>query len=150
MDTEQISIKFLVEATTWADNQSLDLEFYLDDQLLGKKTITGLTDVLFENVDVPELDDCTLSMHVSGMKPAYTQVSESGEILQDVLCVVHNVELDEIALDILVYEKGKFVPKYPVGHSGPELVEQATHLGHNGVWSISFSNPLYLWLLENM
>ena len=151
MDTDQISIKFFLEVTTWQENQTLDLVFYLDDVLLGEKQgVAGDIEANFDAVSVLDQGNSTLSIKISGMQQSYTQVSDTGEIVNDVLCVIKNVELDEIALDNLVYSQSTYIPEYPDQTEGPKILNNETHLGHNGTWNLTFSNPLYLWFIENM
>ena len=54
---------------------------------------------------------------------------------------------------------GVYTPIYPEpwatqqknnGIELPESITNSPDLGHNGTWSLSFTSPFYMWLLENL
>lgn len=67
-------------------------------------------------------------------------------IINDLLLHIVSVEIDEIDLGSLLYTKSIFVATDP---DRPAL-EKCIDLGWNGVWTLKFESPYYLWLLENL
>lgn len=67
-------------------------------------------------------------------------------IIGDLLLNIKSVEIDEINLGNLLYDKSKFVGDDP---SRPVL-DKCHDLGWNGTWIFPFESPFYIWLLENI
>ncbi len=87
-----------------------------------------------------------------------TLVNEKGDILKDQLLHIKSIEIDEIEIGALVYE-GIYQPEYPepwatqqkeAGNELPSSLKNVTQMGHNGTWTLTFSSPFYMWLLENL
>jgi hypothetical protein len=88
-----------------------------------------------------------------------TVMDSNGTIIQDLLLNIDSVEIDEIDTGSLLWTASKYQPNYPemykikTAQSGQELSESITNcvnLGWNGRWSLSFTSPYYIWLLENL
>ena len=95
---------------------------------------------------------------VRSNKDGKQTVIEDGEIVKDQLLNIKSIEIDEIDIGGLVYE-GVYTPNYPepwatqqrqAGTELPESFKSVTKMGHNGVWSLQFKSPFYMWLLENL
>ena len=79
---------------------------------------------------------------------------ENGEIKKDQMLHIKSIEIDDINLGALVYE-GVYKPTYPEPWASeqndlPETLKNVTQMGHNGTWTMSFTSPFYMWLLENL
>lgn len=88
-----------------------------------------------------------------------TIMDSNGTIIEDLLLNIDSVEIDEIDIGSLLWTASEYRPKYPemyrikTAQSGQELPESLTNcvnLGWNGRWSLSFTSPYYIWLLENL
>ena len=95
---------------------------------------------------------------VRSNKDAKQTVVENGEIIKDQLLNIKVIEIDEIDIGALVYE-GVYTPEYPepwatqqrqAGIELPESFKNVNKMGHNGVWSLQFESPFYMWLLDNL
>ena len=95
---------------------------------------------------------------VRSNKDAKQTMVENGVIIKDQLLNIKSIEIDEIDIGALVYE-GVYTPDYPepwatqqkeAGTELPESFKNVTKMGHNGVWSLQFESPFYMWLLENL
>ena len=69
-----------------------------------------------------------------------------------------HIEIDEIDIGALIFE-GVYKPNYSKewlsqeakkGNKLPESIKNSPVLGHNGTWTITFTYPFYMWLLENL
>ena len=85
-------------------------------------------------------------------------IIKNNKIIKDQLLHIKYIEIDEIDIGALIYE-GIYTPIYPepwtsqqtkMGNKPPETIKNSPDLGHNGTWSLSFSSPFYMWLLENL
>jgi len=99
-----------------------------------------------------------LTIQRYGKKQNDTVVDQQGNILQDQMLHIKNIEIDEINIGGLVFE-GEYTPAYPepwasqqreMGNELPTTFKNAVILGHNGEWKFKFSSPFYMWLLENL
>lgn len=79
-----------------------------------------------------------------------TRVDENGNILEDTLLNIDEIEIDEIELGYLAYEKSVFYPDRTNRPDLPESMTQIKNLGYNGRWTIKFEVPTYIWFLENL
>ena len=83
---------------------------------------------------------------------------KDGKIIKDQLLHIKYIEVDDIDIGNLVYE-GVYKPEYPepwaiqqreAGNELPETLKNVTKMGHNGTWTLTFTSPFYMWLLENL
>lgn len=81
-----------------------------------------------------------------------TIIDANGKIVDDLYLVVEKVEVDDIDLGHNVLEKSTYTLDRPVGFNGAQISQLTKHnfLSWNGTWSLSFTSPFYLWLLENL
>ena len=73
-------------------------------------------------------------------------------IIGDMLLNIESVEIDEINLDSLFYTESKYLVDQPVVIDGQttSTVKKCVNLGWNGEWQLTWNNPFYIWLLENI
>ena len=74
------------------------------------------------------------------------QNEDKTEILQDMLLHIRTIEIDEIGLGNLLYDKSQYIgddPERPV-------LDKCLDFGWNGTWVFPFNSPFYIWLLENI
>ena len=83
---------------------------------------------------------------------------EDSKFVKDQLLFIKSINIDEIEIGNMVYE-GVYRPEYlpewaeqqrKAGVDLPETEKNVTCMGHNGVWTFTFSSPFYMWLLENL
>jgi hypothetical protein len=93
--------------------------------------------------------DHTLVFEMRGKLPEHTQISDTGEILQDRVIEISDVAFDDIALGHMFMEQSRY---YHNTNGSTDPVVEAFYgaMGCNGHVKMQFSTPIYLWLLENM
>lgn len=88
-----------------------------------------------------------------------TKLDTSGNIVEDLLLNIDSVEIDEINLGSLKWTASVYSPLYPESYkqqvlsAGQQIsneVKNCVNLGWNGTWSLPFTSPFYIWLLENI
>ena len=84
-----------------------------------------------------------------GKMPGHTQMSDSGEILNDRVIKISDVRFDDIELGYMFMEQSRY---YHNNNDSTEPVVEQFYgtIGCNGRVEMRFSTPIYLWLLENM
>jgi hypothetical protein len=91
----------------------------------------------------------TLQLILKNKLPEHTTVSESGEIVNDVVLKITNILFDQMPVDQIVFEQAQYTHNF----NGTANMSQDKFfgiMGCNGTVSLNFSTPIYLWLLENM
>lgn len=74
------------------------------------------------------------------------QSEDKSTIVKDMLLNIESISIDDVDLGQLKWDKSKFVGDDP---SRP-VIANCVNLGWNGTYTLEFSCPFYLWLLENM
>jgi hypothetical protein len=81
--------------------------------------------------------------------PEHTRIDSQGNITEDARICVNQLSFDEIELKQILIEKAVY------SHNNNGATDTVTEtfygeMGCNGTVSLSFTTPIYLWLLENM
>ncbi len=158
MATEKLKFKLELFATMW--DEPPVAEILINDKSYFKGDITSTEDkptiIEFEH-EFKENESSDLIIDRSGKNKKETVV-EDGKIVKDQLLHIKSIEIDEIDIGALVYE-GVYKPNYPepwatqqaeAGNKLPETLKNVTQMGHNGTWTLTFTSPFYMWLLENL
>ena len=159
MATEKLKFKLELYATMW--DKPPHAEVLMTDKSYFNGDITGTQDkpdvIEFEH-ECEEGTEHILIIKRSGKTSKQTLVNEKGDILNDQLLEIKSIEIDEIDIGALVFE-GLYTPEYPEpwatqqrasGHDLKEAFKNVTKMGHNGTWTIKFTSPFYMWLLDNL
>ena len=79
----------------------------------------------------------------------HTELDDTGNIVRDVILTISNIKFDEIDLGQLFFNKTVYTHDF--NGSQPSVEDKFFgNMGCNGIVSLKFSTPAYLWLLENM
>tara|TARA_R110000851_G_scaffold59518_1_gene137738 strand:+ start:17 stop:499 length:483 start_codon:yes stop_codon:yes gene_type:complete len=159
MATEKLKFKLELFATMW--DKPPHAEIMLGNKSYFAGDITGTEDkpnvIEFEH-EFEEDNEYNLLIKRSGKGKNQTVVNDKGDLLNDQLLNIKNIEVDEIDIGSLVFE-GVYTPEYPepwasqqrqAGAELPESFKNVTQMGHNGKWTFKFGSPFYIWLLDNL
>jgi len=159
MATEKLKFKLVLFATMW--DKPPHVEICLGDKKILSQSITGTEDnpdVLEFTHETEEGKDYELIIRRHGKFRDQCVVNDNNDIIKDQLLHIKSIEIDEIDIGTLVYE-GVYSPEYPepwasqqtaAGFNLPKELKNVTEMGHNGTWTLKFSSPFYMWLLENL
>ncbi len=159
MATEKLKFKIELFATMW--DKPPTCEIMVDDKVYWNGEIKSndtKPDLIEFEVELEEGKEYKLSLNRQGKINGQTVVNEKGDILKDQLLHIKSIEIDEIEIGALVYE-GIYQPEYPepwatqqkeAGNELPSTLKNVTQMGHNGTWTLTFTSPFYMWLLENL
>lgn len=139
------NINFNVRAT----GADLILTVVLDGQQIKRFS----PDLEFQKISI-EIDDNIEDSHVlelqmSGKTKYHTVLSENGEIIQDRVIEIADVDIEGIEIDYLFTQSSVYSHNFNSTGNPVDEVFYGT-MGCNGTVRFSFSTPVYLWLLENM
>lgn len=86
---------------------------------------------------------------LSGKLPEHTVVDDQGNITQDAMLTIKNLKLDGIDIDQLAVESAVYTHNF---NGSGDMIQDKFYgsLGCNGTVELTFTSPVYLWMLENM
>ena len=138
---------------------------------LGVK-VTLDNNIIYDNPHVTEINHISydisdqdaeheLAIELYGKLPEHTKIDSAGNIVKDALITVENFSIDDIDISSMLttYPTQLYsdVPTHIVQYchdfngTQPAIVDQFHgSLGCNGIVTLKFTTPIYLWLLENM
>ena len=158
MTTEKLKFKLELYATMWDKPPIADIK--INEKSYFKEEITSIKDkptiIEFEH-ELEEGKSYNLIIDRLGKGKNQTIVKDE-KIIKDQRLNIKSIEIDEIDLGSLIYD-GVYKPNYPepwasqqaeAGNKLPETLKNVTQMGHNGTWTLSFTSPFYMWLLENL
>ena len=158
MATEKLKFKLELYATMWDKPPIADIK--INEKSYFKEEITSIKDkptiIEFEH-EFEENKSSNLIIDRLGKDKKQTIV-EDGKIVKDQSLHIKSIEIDEIDIGSLIYD-GVYKPNYPepwatqqaeAGNKLPETLKNVTQMGHNGTWTLTFTSPFYMWLLENL
>lgn len=126
---------------------ALEFEVWMDnDKILDTQVVES------RHVEHRLLDDDgehELRFVLKNKKESDTVIDEQGNIVQDSVIMIENLQFDDIDLGYIFNE----LAVYTHNHNGQK--ESTTEqffgtMGCNGTVSLRFTTPIYLWLLEHM
>jgi hypothetical protein len=96
-------------------------------------------------------DQAVLTVGLLNKRPTDTvENADKTGILQDMTLDIVALEIDDINMMPMLHGVCEYRPEYPDHYSGDAVLTQCVTLGWNGVWSMTWTSPFYLWLLENL
>jgi hypothetical protein len=102
------------------------------------------------SVDVTDEDaDHVLEIRMQGKTADHTEIDSQGEIIQDILVSISEVQFNDIDLGHVFLEHSVYSHNFN-GTQDPVTVPFLGTMGCNGSIEFRFSTPAYLWLLENL
>ena len=147
MDKELVHVKLGLSGTYWDKKPQYRVE--LNNTIMAQGEITaesGVTQYLEFDCEY-ETDNVVLQVFLTNKTNSDTVENEDKTaIIQDMLLNIVSCEIDEIDLSNLIYDVTEFVATDP---SRPTL-KKCINLGWNGAWTLTWNNPFYIWLLENI
>jgi hypothetical protein len=126
----------------------LGLEIWLDDQCVldCSHVDSGLH---FEHAVPDDEADHTLKFVLKGKTQEHTKIDDAGQIISDARLTIKDLTFDDIELGHMFTE----IAVYTHDFNGSGVTTQDKfygEMGCNGSLSLTFSTPIYLWLLEHM
>jgi hypothetical protein len=148
LETETLSFRIGLSGTYW--NRRPDFSVLINDKELAKGSITEPSEqVQYIDFSYDFVENSTNKLQIRLTNKDNSDVVQNEdctEILKDMLLNIVSIEIDDIDLGQLVWSCSKFIADDP---NRPTLAK-CVNLGWNGAYTIEFSSPFYLWLLENI
>jgi hypothetical protein len=142
------TVKISCVINTTDRESALGMEIWLDDQqIFNQDWVTETQTISYEFSDLDAEHEFRFVM--KNKTADHTTVDDSGAIVKDACLTISDLAFDEILLGHVVTEKAEYTHDF----NGTGSLAQHKFFGEigcNGVVSLKFTTPVYLWLLENM
>ena len=148
MHEEKLSFVVTLSGTFW--DRRPQFSIWLDDHAVIQSEIVSeaLQPVIFEHT----IDEGphTLKIRLENKTTADT-VIENGEVVKDMLLNIIDITIDDISLGNLLWS-AEYVLDDKQIYNGKEIdhLDGCVNLGWNGTYTLRFSSPFYIWLLEKL
>lgn len=126
------------------------LEVYIDHANIFKTTAQQKIQTIVYDIDE---DPATheLKLVMSGKHSEHTIVDKDGQITSDIFFVINRLEFEELDLKEIFCLGQRSRHRHSFNSTQPEFDDEFYGvLGCNGVVTMPFSTPIYLWLCENL
>jgi len=140
-----VTIKVGISGTYWDRRPHyrilVDGISYFDGEV-GEDTLT-----LEFAAELEEDTEHTLEIRLENkLKIDVVMDKETGQIEKDMLLNIESISFEDIEIGMIKWNNSVYQPD----DRTIEPIKNCVNLGVNGTWSLKFSSPVYLWLLENM
>lgn len=145
--SESVSIRIKLSSENWSYRYP-SARVYVDDLVIYDKVVEQPDEIVWSG----ELEEGThkLTIEMYGKQGSDTRTDNDGNIIEDVILNINNVEFDDIDIGYTKWSHSKYYPDQSSTHNAPEKLVECVDLGWNGRWELEFYSPVYLWLLENI
>ncbi len=129
-------------------NKPLGFEIWIDDQIA--LDVDQVKDVIdFKQKISDDEGQHQLRFVLKNKNKEHTLIDTTGNIIDDSCLTVTDVCVDGIELGNLFYQMAIYQHDF---NGNGQSIEESFYgtMGCNGVVSLKFSTPMYLWLLENL
>jgi hypothetical protein len=159
MEQENLHFKIGVSGSSSKKQPKIRILINDQEQVTEQLVVNENTTQYFEfDVTVQE-GACFLGIELLNKTTSDTVLDANGNIIEDLLLNIDSVEVDEIDLGSMLWTASDYRPDYPEkyrlemnkqGKDLPVSVKNCVNLGWNGRWTLPFTSPFYIWLLENI
>jgi hypothetical protein len=127
----------------------LGFELWVDDQCLYNTNNVDAESIPVE-VSVPDVEgEHELRFVLKNKVADHTKIDADGNIVTDASLILSDVAFDDIKLGYLMTKLSTYTHNFN-GTGEPTQDQFFSEMGCNGVVSLKFTSPFYLWLLEHM
>ena len=148
MNEEKLSFVVTLSGTFW--DRRPQFSIWLDDHAVIQSEIasTAQQPVVFERT----IDEGphTLKIRLENKTNADTNI-RNGEVIDDMLLNIDDIMIDDISLGNLLWS-AEYILDHPQEYKGQTItkLDNCVNLGWNGTYTLKFSSPFYIWLLEKL
>jgi hypothetical protein len=152
-DQERVHIKLGISGTYWKKVPQYSISF--NGSVVKEAGITvesGVVEYIEFDVDYTT-DSAVLAISLTNKEDSDTVENEDKtEIINDMLLNIESLEIDEIDLGQITRDQSVYTTDSPVmwNNESTQTIKNCVNLGWNGTWSLIWTNPFYIWLLESL
>lgn len=142
-------------------NETLKFKIVLSGTFWDKKPAFSVwvDDVAYASGSIESAEHCNIEFEASLVEDAQHElkirlenkndtdtVVVDNTIVKDMLLNIESIEVDDIELGNIKWSNSIFIPD---DKENRPVLKSCLNLGWNGAYTISFTSPFYIWLLEN-
>ena len=156
-DSEKLHVKLGISGTYWKKVPHYKILFNGD--VVKEADISQPSgNVEYVEFDVEySTDSATIGVQLTNKEDSDVQKDnyddpDNYKIIGDMLLNVVSLEIDEIDLGNILYDQGVYTVDKPVVYNGKltNTIKSVMCMGWNGAWSLTWTNPFYIWMLETI
>ena len=140
MNVEKVNIQIKLSPTFW--DQPPRAKVYVDSTVIFQGAVDEPKHINWEGTLI-EGDHAIKIVYHSKDYRSQTVIDEQG-IRKDQMLNIDGIIIDDIDLGFVYQQKATYITENNVS------LDTTINLGENGTWSLAFSSPVYIWLLENL
>ena len=141
-------IELDISANTYCND--IILEVYVDHTKLFQSTAQTQIQTITYNL-AEDSADHELKLIMSGKNCTHTTLTSEGKILSDIFFIINRLEFEELNMKKIFCLGQRSRHRHSFNSTQPEVDDEFYGvLGCNGVVTMPFSTPIYLWLYENL
>jgi len=147
MNEEQLRFVVSLSATFWDKRPQFSI--WLDDHVVTQSEISADPhNVVFERAVEPGAH--SLKIRLENKTNHDTQIKDR-VIVNDMLLNIDDITIDDISLGNLLWS-AEYLLDQPQEYNGKTInhLDNCVNLGWNGTYTLKFSSPFYIWLLEQL
>jgi hypothetical protein len=145
--TSLVTISFTL-ATTDA-SAALGFEAWIDDHKFFDTDHVKETQKITVDLEDKDGAEPELRLILKNKTADHTQVDNSGNIVTDARLIISDLKFDGIELGHLACKTSTYIHNFN-GSGQSTQTKFYGEMGCNGIATIKFTTPIYLWLLEQM
>lgn len=148
-DKEQVHVKLGLSGTYW--DKKPQYRVSINDNVMSQGSISTERDTVeYIEFDVDyDTDAATLKIELLNKAPEDTKKDSDDpvnfNIVDDMLLNIVSIEIDDVNLGQIPYTHSEYRPE-----GRDEVIKNCVNLGWNGAWTLTWTNPFYIWLLESI
>ena len=148
MNEESLSFKISLTGTFW--DRRPQFSVWLDDHVVIQSEITSSAEQIISFVRKVDEGSHTLKIRLENKTTADT-IIENGKVVNDMLLNIDDVTIDDISLGNLLWS-AEYILDGKQMYQGKEIdhLDGCVNLGWNGTYTLKFTSPFYIWLLEKL
>jgi len=132
-----------------ADCTEIRLEVYVNDTNIFQTTAQQKIQTIIYDIDESPADH-ELKLVMSGKTSDHTMINDNGQITSDIFFIVNRLEFEELDMKEMFCQGRRSRHRHNFNSTQPEFDDEFYgNLGCNGIVTIPFSTPIYLWLANN-
>ena len=148
MQEENLSFKISLTGTFW--DRRPQFSVWLNDHVVIQSEIASSAEQIVNFDRRITEGDYELKIRLENKTNADT-VIENGEVVKDMLLNINDITVDDISLGNLLWS-AKYILDRKRIYNGQEIdhLDGCVNLGWNGTYTLKFTSPFYIWLLEKL
>jgi hypothetical protein len=149
MEQESLEFSVTVSGTYW--NKKPQFSIWLDNNVIIQTEISSEAPQTHKFTHTIDEGEHILRINLANKTDSDTLIVD-GNVDKDMLLNIDDITIDNISLGQLLWSESTFILDKPHEYQGKEItqLDNCVNLGWNGSYTLKFTCPFYIWLLEKL